>query len=117
MTSGLNHVQRVRYLYKTILRLHRGLPGELHSLGNTYVKDEFRRHKNCNPAEAACFMMEWTQYAVMLADQLGLKGPKFGSKLGIHLDNSTLEAMREDQIQQLYELLQAVKGEGEEEKT
>lgn len=60
MTSGLNHVQRVRYLYKTILRLHRGLPDDLHSLGNSYVRDEFRRHKNCNPPEAASFMMEWT---------------------------------------------------------
>lgn len=58
--SGLNHVQRVRLLYKTILRLHRGLPKELQELGQTYVRDEFRRHKNCNLKEAQTFMLEWS---------------------------------------------------------
>lgn len=58
--SGLNHVQRVRLLYKTILRLHRGLPKELQELGQTYVRDEFRRHKNCNTKEAETFMLEWS---------------------------------------------------------
>lgn len=58
--SGLNHVQRVRLLYKTILRLHRGLPKELQELGQIYVRDEFRRHKNCNPKEAQTFMIEWS---------------------------------------------------------
>lgn len=58
--SGLNHVQKVRLLYKTILRLHRGLPKELQELGQTYVRDEFHRHKNCNPKEAQTFMLEWT---------------------------------------------------------
>lgn len=58
--SNLNHVQQVRLLYKSILRLHRGLPPELKELGQTYVKDEFRRHKNCNPTEANIFMLEWT---------------------------------------------------------
>lgn len=54
------HVQRVKLLYKTILKLHRGLPPELQILGNSYAKDEFKRHKNCNTAEAAVFMNEWT---------------------------------------------------------
>lgn len=58
--SGLNHVQRVRLLYKTILRLHRGLPKELQELGQMYVRDEFRRHKNCNPKETQTFMLEWS---------------------------------------------------------
>jgi len=58
--SVLNHVQRVRLLYKTILRLHRGLPKELQVLGQTYVRDEFQRHKNCSPKEAQIFMLEWS---------------------------------------------------------
>lgn len=58
--SGLNHVQRVRLLYKTILRLHRGLPKELQELGQTYVRDEFKRHKNCNAKETQIFMLEWS---------------------------------------------------------
>jgi len=54
------HVKRVRFLYKAILRLHRGLPEDVQNLGNVYVKDEFRRHKKCNPAEAEEFMKQWT---------------------------------------------------------
>lgn len=58
--SELNHVRKVRLLYKTILRLHRGLPKELQELGQQYVRDEFHRHKNCNPKETQTFMFEWT---------------------------------------------------------
>lgn len=39
----MNHGQRVRKLYKSILRLHRGIPEELQLLGNNYAKDEFKR--------------------------------------------------------------------------
>lgn len=53
------HLQRVRKLYKVILRLHRGLPQEMQSLGNKYVRDEFRRHKGANPSEANVFLREW----------------------------------------------------------
>lgn len=53
------HVKRVKFLYKTILKLHRGLPVDIQPLGNNYVRDEFRRHKNCNPAEVQVFMTEW----------------------------------------------------------
>lgn len=56
----MNHVRRVRLLYKTILKLHRGMPPELQILGNNYVKDEFRRHKKCKPNEAELFMSEWS---------------------------------------------------------
>lgn len=58
MTSS-SHVQRVRILYKTIIKLHRGLPNEMQSLGNNYLRDEFKRHKNCNQAEAHVFMNGW----------------------------------------------------------
>lgn len=42
----VSHARRVKTLYKSILKLHRGLPTEIHELGNNYVKDEFRRHKH-----------------------------------------------------------------------
>ncbi|PNF42998.1 Succinate dehydrogenase assembly factor 3, mitochondrial [Cryptotermes secundus] len=105
----LTHVQRVRLLYKTILHLHRGLPTELQVMGNSYARDEFKRHKSCNIAEASVFMVEWTKYAVTLAQQLGLKGPKYAKKLGENLDENKLDQMREDQLMQLYELLLAAK--------
>lgn len=58
--TNLSHVQRVKMLYKTILRLHRGLPSEIQTLGTPYVRDEFKRHKKCNETEAAIFINEWT---------------------------------------------------------
>ncbi|XP_076624737.1 succinate dehydrogenase assembly factor 3 isoform X2 [Colletes latitarsis] len=106
MTS-LSHVQRIRMLYKTILRLHRGLPIEIQSLGTTYVRDEFRRHKTCNEAEAAIFLNEWTEYALMLADQLGLKGPHTAKLLGQNLRQEDFEKFRDEQVYQLYELMNA----------
>ena len=41
--STLTHVQRVRILYKTCLRLHRGMPTQMQIIGDAYVKDEFKR--------------------------------------------------------------------------
>lgn len=38
----VSHVSRVKVLYKSILRLHRGLPTEIQELGTQYVKDEFK---------------------------------------------------------------------------
>lgn len=58
--ASRTHVQRVRVLYKTILRLHRGLPAEIRPLGDNYVRDEFRRHSKCVESEAIVFLHEWT---------------------------------------------------------
>ncbi|XP_074111449.1 succinate dehydrogenase assembly factor 3 [Cotesia typhae] len=106
----LTHVQRVRTLYKTILKLHRGLPTEMQSLGTPYVRDEFRRHKNCNEAESYVFMNEWTEYAITIAKQLGLRGPISAKPLGKSLEVNDLEKLRDEQIYQLYELMIAATG-------
>lgn len=53
------HVSKVRSLYKRILVLHRFLPIDLKALGDQYVKDEFRRHKNAANEEVKSFMKEW----------------------------------------------------------
>lgn len=58
-TTHWTHLQRVCRLYKVVLRLHRGLPTDIKILGDVYVKDEFRRHKNCKPTEANVFLNEW----------------------------------------------------------
>lgn len=63
------HVRRVRKLYKTILKLHRGLPPELQVLGNNYAHDEFRRHKECTEKEAQIFMTEWTVIKIKVSFQ------------------------------------------------
>lgn len=84
------------------------LPPELQPLGNNYARDEFRRHKNCNETEAKIFMVEWTNYAVQLSQQLGLgvRGkPK--REIGANLNVEDLDKFKEDQIVQLYELMKA----------
>ncbi|KAK0180474.1 hypothetical protein PV327_006112 [Microctonus hyperodae] len=106
-----SHIQRVRILYKTILKLHRGLPAEMQSLGNNYVRDEFRRHKNCNSSQTDIFMNEWVQYTLSLAEQLGLHGPVDAeNKLGKNLRKEDLQQLRDEQIYQLYELMLASSG-------
>jgi hypothetical protein len=57
---GIQHRLTVLRLYKTILRLHQSLPIELRALGNQYVRDEFRRHKNAQPDFVTNFMVEWS---------------------------------------------------------
>ena len=57
--GGLTHVQKVRLLYKSCLKLHRGLPIHMKAIGDTYVKDEFRRHKNADPQQTQVFMEAW----------------------------------------------------------
>ncbi|XP_017953610.1 succinate dehydrogenase assembly factor 3, mitochondrial isoform X1 [Drosophila navojoa] len=107
--SQFTHPQRVRLLYKTILRLHRGLPTELRALGDNYVRDEFRRHLKCNPMEAQLFMTEWARYASTITKQLGLRGKPKG-ELGEPLDSQSVEMLKDDQVVQLYELMLAAKG-------
>lgn len=58
--ASAEHILRVRRLYKLIFRVHRGLPAELRVLGDNYARDEFKRHKTCNMAEANVFLNEWT---------------------------------------------------------
>ncbi|VDO83845.1 unnamed protein product [Heligmosomoides polygyrus] len=45
------------YFYR---RLHCGLPAPARLMGDAYVKDEFRRHKDAGPEYAAIFVNEWT---------------------------------------------------------
>ena len=54
------HVSRVRVLYKTVLRLHRGLPPELRAFGDEYAQAEFRRHKGADAQFVPVFLHEWT---------------------------------------------------------
>ena len=85
--QSLTHGQRVKFIYKRIIRLHRGLPIELkvcsvvhefidlqlsivfvkldltlvfQAIGDEYVKQEFRLHKDANEEQAHTFMREWT---------------------------------------------------------
>nr|XP_056713806.1 succinate dehydrogenase assembly factor 3, mitochondrial [Euleptes europaea] len=108
MPSGVSHhMSRVRTLYRTILQLHRSLPLELKTLGDQYVKDEFRRHKAVGAAEARRFLKEWENYATMLGQQTSQHEDSSPEKprLGCHLPEEKLEELRDEQLGQLQQLM------------
>uniref|UniRef100_A0A0A9YDQ3 Succinate dehydrogenase assembly factor 3 n=1 Tax=Lygus hesperus TaxID=30085 RepID=A0A0A9YDQ3_LYGHE len=107
---GDPHVRRVRYLYKVILRLHRGLPEDLNKLGTAYMKDEFKRHKTCDVVTASKFLSGWTDYAIGLTKQLGITGLKSGTKLGQPLGPDDIDHFNAEQVAQLYELKKVTHG-------
>ncbi|XP_072531939.1 succinate dehydrogenase assembly factor 3, mitochondrial [Salminus brasiliensis] len=100
------HVSKVRSLYKRILLLHRFMPIDLRALGDQYVKDEFRRHKSASPEDAKLFMKEWESYSKTLQAQV--LGTVENKKLsfGTDLPEQKLQDFQDEQIGQLYELLQ-----------
>ncbi|CAO4378806.1 unnamed protein product [Caenorhabditis nigoni] len=91
------------YLYKSILRLHYGLPAPARLMGDTYVKDEFKRHINAKPEFVKPFITEWTNYCVMLSKQLSSAGIRKGN-IGKDLDSDKMEQLSNEHIQQLVEL-------------
>ncbi|XP_041986347.1 succinate dehydrogenase assembly factor 3, mitochondrial [Aricia agestis] len=105
--SASEHVLRVRRLYKLIFRVHRALPPELRIMGDNYARDEFKRHKNCNPQEANIFLNEWTDYAINLAKQMKPLQQAKQKKVGKYLDPKMLDFMSDEQLVQLYELHKA----------
>ncbi|XP_074051463.1 succinate dehydrogenase assembly factor 3, mitochondrial [Macrotis lagotis] len=97
------HVSRVRALYRRLLALHRVLPPDLRALGDQYVKDEFRRHKDAGRQEALRFLGEWEKYATVLGQQIKAAEK---AQLGARLTEEQLDDFREEQIGQLQELMQ-----------
>ncbi|GFS00173.1 succinate dehydrogenase assembly factor 3, mitochondrial [Elysia marginata] len=102
MSASTSHLMRVRALYKGILKLHRGLPLQMKALGDHYVKEEFRAHKEAESAEVAVFMQEWTKYYVTLAKQLSQR--KQRQEVGQNLSPQMLDNFSEEQLGQLHEL-------------
>jgi hypothetical protein len=58
--SSSNHVARVRLLYKSCLKLHRALPHEMKSIGDVYIKEEFRRNKTASVDQSHDFLKAWS---------------------------------------------------------
>ncbi|MCJ1336313.1 acetate non-utilizing protein 9 [Bachmanniomyces sp. S44760] len=92
-------------LYRRLLRTHRKfLPKQMRLLGDEYVKSEFRAHRNVeNPVHIAWvkigFLTEWQMYAQKIEGD---------SWLGEKLDSGKIDKMSDQQLGQLYELMQAI---------
>ncbi|EJF64699.1 ACN9-domain-containing protein [Dichomitus squalens] len=93
-------------LYRRILRAHRNLPLEMRSLGDDYVKAEFRRHRETtNKVHIIGFLSQWKVYLDALP-----AGPEGGKAFrGKPLDPTTLEKMSAEQLGQLYEVMHVTK--------
>jgi hypothetical protein len=85
-------------LYREIKILHRKLPSEIRYLGDQYVSEEFRRHKNCDPKFIPAFEKAWIEYRDSLNHQL-LNNELKGQKLEDKMDD-----LSDEQVSQLYEL-------------
>lgn len=72
-------------------------------MGDAYVKDEFRRHKDAGPEYAAIFVNEWTNYCVTLSKQLSSTGMVKGF-IGKDLEPEKLDSFAEEQLRQLLDL-------------
>ena len=94
-------------LYRRLLRIHRKkLEPEPRLFGDTYVKAEFRRHKDVeNPLHIVAFLTQWQLYGQQLEGD-GWKEDK--------LDVEFLDKMSDQQIGQMYELMQAIQKRGRE---
>ncbi|EGN99313.1 hypothetical protein SERLA73DRAFT_137598 [Serpula lacrymans var. lacrymans S7.3] len=90
-------------LYRRLLRAHRRLPIEMRSLGDDYVRAEFRRHRAVtNPVHVMGFLSQWKMYLDELPRDPSVKNFK-------KLDATVFEKMSPEQLGQLYELMHATK--------
>lgn len=91
-------------LYREILRAHRKLPADHRSLGDMYVKAEFRAHRNIdNPLQIIGFLSSWQKYLQMVMQNTDQDWRKY------QIPENMLEKMSDDQIIQLHELMKSTK--------
>ncbi|KAL9019400.1 MAG: hypothetical protein Q9185_003292 [Variospora sp. 1 TL-2023] len=75
-------------------------------LGDEYVKSEFRAHKDVeNPLHIVGFLKEWQMYAQQVEGD---------SWSGDRLEKEKIDKMSDQQLGQLYELMQAIQKKGRE---
>ncbi|CAG8950488.1 hypothetical protein HYFRA_00006985 [Hymenoscyphus fraxineus] len=89
-------------LYRRLLRAHRKcLPRDMRLLGDEYIKSEFRSHREVeNPVHIIGFLTEWQLYAQKL------EGDQW---IGERMDKGKIDKMSDQQLGQMYELMQAIR--------
>ncbi|KIX05955.1 uncharacterized protein Z518_03929 [Rhinocladiella mackenziei CBS 650.93] len=94
-------------LYRRLLRIHRKkLNPEERIFGDAYLKAEFRRHKDIeNPLHIVGFLTEWQQYGQQL------EGNEWKDQ---RINTGLLDKLSDQQIGQMYELMQAIQKRGRE---
>mmetsp|Transcript_15678 Transcript_15678/g.26135 ORF Transcript_15678/g.26135 Transcript_15678/m.26135 type:complete len:108 (-) Transcript_15678:157-480(-) len=99
MSSSKCLANRSLSLYRSILREHkRRLPAKMKALGDTYVKQEFRLHKEANPEQLNRFIHGWDNYLKTLQSQSE-------GNFGTNIDANDVSRMTEDQKQKMRSLM------------
>ncbi|KAM3497210.1 hypothetical protein MY10362_009431 [Beauveria mimosiformis] len=88
-------------LYRRLLRAHRKfLPAEMRVLGDEYIRAEFRAHRKVdNPAHLIGFLTEWQMYAQKIEGD---------AWIGEKIDEGKLAKLSDEQVYQLYDLMQSI---------
>ena len=101
---------RMHLLYKQVMRAHRAhLPAPMRKLGDSYARDEFRRHRGAQEEHLTPFFREWRGYLDTIQGTGGAAGDGTG-QFGKDLDRDTLDSLTEEQQQNLAKLEAEAKG-------
>jgi len=89
-------------LYRRLLRAHRKhLEPRMRLLGDEYIKSEFRLHRSIdNPVHIVGFLTEWQMYAQQI------EGENWRGEL---MDRTKIDKMSDQQIGQMYELMNSIR--------
>ena len=85
-------------LYAGILRAHRALPPQMRSLGDAYVREEFRKHRSAKDSFLGPFFREWDGYLAQL------RAAPPGGAVGRDLAPEQASALTKEQLEQLARL-------------
>jgi hypothetical protein len=89
--------QAVLRLYRDILKEHRKkLPSMMQELGDSYVRNEWKLHKQTTPASVKIFLREWENYLITLRAQKQV--------VGANIKQEKLSNLSEEQKRQLEKL-------------
>ncbi|OWZ16548.1 putative mitochondrial protein [Phytophthora megakarya] len=95
---------KVLALYRRILTLHRQkLEPHMRVLGDQYVRDEFKRHKDAAAKFVPLFLQEWQQYAAAMSQ----KQSRFGEELS-SADKQLLDGEQKLKLQSLQDAAKKV---------
>ena len=90
-------------LYRSVLRIHKRLPRNQRMLADSFVRHEFREHKNASADFVPSFLKSWEDYVGKISKQI-----ETGSPLGSSLSPEIVESIDDDKRQRLGNLYSEV---------
>ncbi|KAK5577521.1 hypothetical protein RB653_002464 [Dictyostelium firmibasis] len=98
-------------LYRNILRCHRILQEPMKSMGDQYVKTEWRLHKKATPKQAIQFYEQWNEYCNLIVSNrdsiLKENNDNSGNNninIGQDLNEKQMKSLNKKQLEQLDKL-------------